>query len=291
MLVALPSWSSPRLVTDVMKVIAGQPDSATREEIRLHLNQGAGAPEGAAPPPPRGVHLLLLLRLIPGVHLVPVVLLVLRVFLLPGVLPVLLILGVHLLDLVPLPLARELLPITHPLPMMVVTATVTTATILIHLYAVACMVALGALAGLLVVVLREVLGELLDKEIWLGVWVLIWEIVVVVRKVVREALRETLIPRMWVLGGVVALLVEWWPGPSAAPLHTPLEQGCLGLGLVVVPRGGQFGQLVVGVGVELVAPLRALVGLVRLVVVQGPKLVLVGALQLKHICGLSFSFS
>ena len=94
------------------------------------------------------------------VLLVPVVLLVLRVFLLLGALPLLLGLGVHLLGVVPLPVARELLPITHPLPMTVVT--VTTAITLVHLYAVACMVALGALAGLVVVVLRGVLGELLD---------------------------------------------------------------------------------------------------------------------------------
>ena len=236
-----------------------------------------------------GAYLLLLL-LIPGVHLVPVVLLVLRVFLLPRSLPVLLILGVHLRDLVPLPFAMELLPITQPLPMLVVTARVTTATILNHLYAVACMVALGALARL-VVVLWQVLRELLDKEIWLGVWVLIWKIEVVVRRVVGEAPRETMIPGMWVLGGVVAVLVGWWPGPSAAPVPTSLEEGCRGQGLVVVPRGRQFGQLVVGVGVAYGAPLRALVGLVRAVVLQGPKLALVEVLPPKHIRGLSFSFS
>ena len=63
------------------------------------------------------------------------------------------------------------------------------------------MVALGALAGLVVVVLRGVLGELLDKEIWWGVWVLVWEMEVVARKVMREVPRETMIPGMWVLGG------------------------------------------------------------------------------------------
>jgi len=41
---------------DVVNVMAVQPDSATREEIRLHLNQDGGAPGSAAPPPPpRGV--------------------------------------------------------------------------------------------------------------------------------------------------------------------------------------------------------------------------------------------
>jgi len=162
------------------------------------------------------VHLLLLL--LPGVHLllplllmvllVPVVLLVLRVFLLPGALS-LLLLGVHLLSVVPLSVATELLPITHPLPMMVVTATVTAAITLVHLYAIACIVALGAQAGLVLVVLRGVLGELLDKEIWLGVWVLVWEMEVVGRKTMREVPRETMIPGMWVLGGVVAVVVKW----------------------------------------------------------------------------------
>ena len=65
------------------------------------------------------------------------------------------------------------LPITHPLPRTVGTATVTTAITPVHLYAIPCMVALGALARLVVVVLRGVLGELLDKEIWLGMWVLV----------------------------------------------------------------------------------------------------------------------
>jgi len=92
---------------------------------------------------------------------------------------------------------------------MVVTATVTAAITLVHLYAIACIVALGAQAGLVLVVLRGVLGELLDKEIWLGVWVLVWEIEVVARKMMREVPRETMIPGMWVLGGVVAVVVEW----------------------------------------------------------------------------------
>jgi len=88
-------------------------------------------------------------------------------------------------------------------------------------------------------------------------------------------------------------------------MHTPLEQGHLGLGLVVVPCGRQFSRLVVGVGVvgvELVGALRALVGVVGGVVavgcrrapgvvVGGQELVLVGALPPKHIQGLSFSFS
>jgi len=143
------------------------------------------------------------------VLVVPVVLLVLRVFLLPSALPLLLLLGVHLLGVVPLPVARELLPITHPLPMTVVTATVTTAITLVHLYAIACMVARGVLAGLVVVVLRGVLGELLDQEIWLAVWILVWEMEVVARKVMREVPRETMILGMWVLGGVVAAVVGW----------------------------------------------------------------------------------
>ena len=140
-------------------------------------------------------------------HLVPVVLLVLWVFLLLGALPLLLLLGVHLLGVVPLPVARELLPITHPLPMAVVTATVTTAITLVHRYTVACMVALGALAGLVVVVLQGVLRELSDKEIWLGVWGLVWEMEVVARNVMREVPRETMIPGMWVLVGVVVVVV------------------------------------------------------------------------------------
>jgi len=93
--------------------------------------------------------------------------------------------------------------------MTVVTATVTTEITLFHLYAVAFMVALGALVGLGVVVLQGVLGELLDKEIWLGVWVLVWEMEVVARKVIREVPRETMIPGMWVQGGVVAVVVGW----------------------------------------------------------------------------------
>ena len=111
------------------------------------------------------------------------------------------------------------------------------------------MVALGALAGLVVVVLRGVLGELLDKEIWLGVRVLVWEIEGVARKMMREVPMETMIPGMGVLGGVVAVVVGWRPGPSEAHLHTPLEQGSLGLGLVLVPHRRQFSRLVVGVGV------------------------------------------
>jgi len=54
-----------RLVDDFMNVMAGQPDGATREEMRHHLNQDCGAhggppplpppsppPPGGAPPPP-----------------------------------------------------------------------------------------------------------------------------------------------------------------------------------------------------------------------------------------------
>jgi len=166
-----------------------------------------------------GVLLLLLLllllpllpgvHLVPGVHVIPVVLLVLLVFLLPGALLLLLLLGVHPPGVVSLRVTRELLPISDPLPHTVLTATVTTAIILIQLDAVACMVALGALAGLVVVVLQGVLGELLDNAIWLGVWVLIWEMEVVARKVMREVPRETIILGMWVLGAVVAVVVGW----------------------------------------------------------------------------------
>ena len=202
-----------RLVEEIMNVMAGQPDGTTRKEMRRYLNQ-----EGSTPWP--GVHLLLFilllllsgvhllhLLLLPRVHLVLVVHLVVRVFLLLGGLPLPLLLGVHLLGVVPLPVAGERLPITYPLPMTVVTAPVTTVTSLVHLYSIACMVALGALAGLVAVVLRPVLGELLDKEIRLRVWVLVWEMVVAVRKVVREVPRETMIQGMWVLGGVVAEVV------------------------------------------------------------------------------------
>jgi len=149
---------------------------------------------------------LLLLPLLPKVHLLPVVLLVLQVFLLPGALPLLLLLEVHLLSVVPLPVTRELLPIMHPLAMTIVTATVTTVIILVHLYAVACMVALGALAGLGVVALLGVLWELLGKEMGLGVWVLVWEMEVVARKVMREVSRESMIPGMGVQEGVVAVV-------------------------------------------------------------------------------------
>jgi len=71
-------------------------------------------------------------------------------------------------------------------------------------------------------------------------------------------------------GGVVAVVVGWWQGTSEAPLHTPLEQGCLGPRLVVVPRRRQFSQLVVGggvVGVGLVGALGALLEVVGAVVV------------------------
>jgi len=101
---------------------------------------------------------------------------------------------------------------THPLPMTVVTATVTTAITLVDLYPMACMVALGALAELVVVVLEEVLGKLLDKEILLWLWVLVWEMSVVARKVMREVARETMILGMWVLGGLVAVGCQHAPG-------------------------------------------------------------------------------
>ena len=93
--------------------------------------------------------------------------------------------------------------------MAVVKARVTTAITLIHLYAVTCQVAMGALARLVVVVLRVVLGELLDKEIWLRVWVLVWEMEVVALKVMREVPREIMMPGMWVLAGMVAVVVLW----------------------------------------------------------------------------------
>ena len=120
-----------RLVVGVVNVMAGQPDDATQEEMRRHLNLDGSAPRDAPPPPSPP----------PPPHLVPVVLLLLQVFLLLGDLPRLLV-GVHLLGVMTLPVARELLPSTHPLPMTVVTATLTTAIILVHLYAVTCMVPL-----------------------------------------------------------------------------------------------------------------------------------------------------
>lgn len=150
-------------------------------------------------------HLLLL----PGVLLIQVVVLILTVLLLLDALPLPLLLRVHLPGVVPLPFARELFPITDPLPMMVVTVTVTIVTILVHLYTIPCVVALGALAGLVVVVLWGVLGQLLDKEKWLGMWVLVWEKEVVVRKVVREVLMGTMILARWVLGGAVGVVVGW----------------------------------------------------------------------------------
>jgi len=41
-----------RLVEDVMNIMAGKPDGASREKMRRHLNQDGGAPGGAPPPPP-----------------------------------------------------------------------------------------------------------------------------------------------------------------------------------------------------------------------------------------------
>ena len=41
-----------RLVENVMNVINGQPDGATQEEMRGHLDQDGGAPRGARLPPP-----------------------------------------------------------------------------------------------------------------------------------------------------------------------------------------------------------------------------------------------
>ena len=96
---------------------------------------------------------VLLLLLLPGVHLVPRVLLVLQVFLLAGALPLLLLLRVYRLGVVPLSVARELLPLTDLRPITLVTASGTIVIILVHLSAIACMVALGALAGLVVMVL------------------------------------------------------------------------------------------------------------------------------------------
>jgi len=45
------------LVQDVMNVMAGQPDGATGEEMRRHLNEYGGAPMGAPLPPPPPPHL------------------------------------------------------------------------------------------------------------------------------------------------------------------------------------------------------------------------------------------
>jgi len=70
---------------------------------------------------------------------------------------------------------------------------------------------------------RGLLGGLLDKQIWLGVWVLLWEIEVGVRKGMLEMPRKTMIPGMWVLEGVaavvsrvVAAVVGGSPGHPAA---------------------------------------------------------------------------
>jgi len=201
-----------RLVADIMNVMAGQPAGSSREEMRGDPNPAGGAPRAESPPapppaPPPRAHLRLLPLLL-SVLLILGVYLVLRVFLLPGMVPPLLLLGVHLLNVVTLPVTREPLSITDPVPITVVTATVTTVIIHLHLDAVAWMVALGALAGLVVVVLRRVLGVWLDNEIWLGVWVLVWEMEVVVSKVIPEVPSERMIPGKWILGRVVAV-VGW----------------------------------------------------------------------------------
>jgi len=117
-----------------MKIMAGQADGAAREEMRRDSNPAGAAPRGESPPPPPPppppVHDLLLLLLLR-------VLLILGLFRLPGMLPPLLLLGVHLFNVVTLPLTWELLHITDPLPMTVVTATVTTVIIHLHVDAVA----------------------------------------------------------------------------------------------------------------------------------------------------------
>jgi len=169
-----------------MNIMAEQPDGATREEMRCYLNQDGGAPVGAPPPPPPPPEGALQPGGAPRAAGVPP----------PGRGP-------------PPPPPQDASPRRgappsrhrdsphHSPPVNEgVTTTVTTVIILVHLYAVACMVALGALARLVVVVLWGVLGELLDKEIWLGVWVLVWEMEVVARKVMGEVPRKTMIPGM-----------------------------------------------------------------------------------------------
>jgi len=163
-----------------MNVMAGQPDGTSCEEMRRHLNQDGSAregaprsppppgdspsppgdappppgPSGAPPPAPPGG------ALCPGGAPCPC-----------GVPPARY--ASHLRRMVPRPIATEVLAMIHPLPMTIVTATVKTATILVHLYALACMVALGVVATLVVVVLRGMQGKLFYKEVWLEVWVLV----------------------------------------------------------------------------------------------------------------------
>ena len=113
---------------------------------------------------------------------------------------------------------------------------------------------------------------MLDKQIWLGVWVLVCEIEVVVRKGMLEMPKKTMIPGMWVLEGVAAVVVGWWPEWLEAALDTLPQQGRLVPELVVVLRGHQFSQVMVGVGVVelgLIGALQALVGVVREVVAVG----------------------
>ena len=115
-----------RLVEDVMNVMAGQPDGATREEMRRHLNEDGGAPRGAppSPHPPGGAPR-------PGGAPCPA-----------GVPP-----PGHAPPPAPpggappqrgAPPCRQGASSHHsPLPMMVVAVTVMTVTMIVHLYAVA----------------------------------------------------------------------------------------------------------------------------------------------------------
>ena len=186
-----------------MNVMAGQPDGATREEMRRHLNQDSGAPGGAPPPPPPAggaPH--------PGGAPRPA-----------GVLPP------RCAPPPPLPWGaprqrgappRRQVASSHHSPPANDSSDSDhdEAITLVHLYVVTCMVALGVLARLVVVVLRRVLEELLDKEIWLWVWVLVWEMQVVARKVMREVPRETMIPGMlyWGGGGSSSRVLTWAVG-------------------------------------------------------------------------------
>ena len=245
-----------------------------------------------------GVHLLLL-TLLSGVHLV------LRVFLLPGTLPLLLLLGGHLLGMVPLPIARDLLqnhsppannhsgsdcedsdnprpPVHH------------------HLYGgpgstshtdgsgtrggVGGVVRQGSLVGGVGSGIGDGSGS--EESDARGV----------------QGDHDT---RHVGTGGDGGSSSTVGPGPSEAHQHTLLEPGLPRLGLVVVPRGGHFSRLVVWVcvvGVGLVGAQWALAGVVGAVVavgyrrapgvaVGGRELVLVGALPPTYIRGLSLSFS
>jgi len=195
--------SDLRLVEYVMKVMAGQPDGATREEIRRHLNQDGSAPRGAPPPrPPRpppppggaprpgGVHSPAGVAP-PGRALPPRS---------PGGAP----------PQRSLPPGRQGASSYHSPPANHGSDSNSDDSdnprppVRRHLHGGRGSTCRTGGSGT-----RGVLGELFDKEISLREWVLVWEMEAVVRKVMQEVPRETMIPGMWVLGGVVAVVVGW----------------------------------------------------------------------------------